>query len=103
MSGRTPGAHAVDTLVNRCKTAVERCAPYSGAIPCSICGVRSVQDGREDDGRRHYDETEHDFLPLFVTNAVPSTGPGADVPSGPFCLVVCYNPHYGEENALVYY
>ena len=50
MSGRTSGRHAVDTLVDRCITAVERCAPYPGAIPCSICGSRSVQDGRDDDG-----------------------------------------------------
>ena len=58
----TPGLQAVDTLVKRCITAVERRTPYKGAIPCSICGARSIQDGRDDDGRRHYDETEHDCL-----------------------------------------
>ena len=63
MSGRTSGRHAVDTLVDRCITAVERCAPYPGAIPCSICGARGVESSRDDDGRRQDEETKHDCLP----------------------------------------
>src|SRR5215472_15726065 len=58
----TTGLQAVDTLVKRCITAVERRTPYIGAIPCSICRARSIRDGRDDDGRRHCDETEHDCL-----------------------------------------
>jgi hypothetical protein len=57
----TFGLYAVDTFGKRCVTAVERrAAPYLLAPPCSICGARSVQDGPDDDGRRQYDETEHD-------------------------------------------
>jgi hypothetical protein len=60
----TSSMQSANTCVVRCKTAVGRCsALYRGAPPCSICGARSVQDGGDDDGRRQYDETEHDCLP----------------------------------------
>src|SRR5215472_14182578 len=80
----TSGLQAVDSLVKRCITAVERRTPYVDAIPCSICGALSIQDGRDDDGRRHYDETEHDCLlrpRARGVNDVHMEGPGG--PTGP--------------------
>jgi hypothetical protein len=58
----TSGDLALATCVKSCKTAVERSAPQLGAIPCSICGTRSVERSRDDDGRRQDDETKHHCL-----------------------------------------
>src|SRR5215467_15365053 len=60
----TPGMQSADTCVMRCKTAIGRCsALYLGAPDCRICGARSVEGSRDDDGRRQDDETEHVCLP----------------------------------------